>query len=62
VGDSNTVMQYDGMGRISAWGNGGAANNTNDYTTAQAGCTYYANPQSTLFAKDARYRRRLVLL
>jgi len=45
VGDSNTVMQYDGIGRISAWGNVGAANNTNDYTTAQAGCTYYANPQ-----------------
>jgi RHS repeat-associated protein len=45
VGDSSTKMSYDAIGRISAWGAGGSLSNVKDYTTAQSGCTYYANSQ-----------------
>jgi len=45
VGDSNTQMAYDGMGRISSWTAYGKATVTNNFTTQQPGCTYYANPQ-----------------
>jgi len=45
VGDSNTQMSYDAIGRISTWTQNGAATNVNDFTTPQSGCTYYANSQ-----------------
>jgi RHS repeat-associated protein len=45
VGDSNTQMAYDGMGRILSWTAYGKATVTNNFTTQQTGCTYYANPQ-----------------
>jgi RHS repeat-associated protein len=40
VGDTNTQLTYDSMGRLASW-----FGNTNDYTTAQPGCTYYPNAQ-----------------
>src|SRR5258708_1809499 len=45
VGDTNTQMTYDAMGRIATWAAYGGATNVNDYTTAQSACTYYANSQ-----------------
>jgi RHS repeat-associated protein len=45
VGDTSTVMHYDTMGRLSTWGTSGNSSNLLDYTTQQAGCTYYANAQ-----------------
>ncbi len=45
VGDSNTQMTYDGMGRILTWAAYGKATVTNNFTTPQSGCTYYTNPQ-----------------
>ncbi|MDP9008029.1 MAG: FG-GAP-like repeat-containing protein [Pseudomonadota bacterium] len=45
IGDSNTQMSYDGMGRVSTWAANGSATNVNDYATPQSGCTYYLNSQ-----------------
>jgi YD repeat-containing protein len=45
VGDTNTQMTYDALGRIATWEALAASANVNDYATAQAGCTYYANSQ-----------------
>jgi RHS repeat-associated protein len=45
VGDTSTQMSYDAMGRIATWAASGGTANVNDYATAQAGCTYYANSQ-----------------
>ncbi len=45
VGDSNTQVAYDGMGRILTFAAYGKPTVTNDYTTPQSGCTYYANAQ-----------------
>jgi YD repeat-containing protein len=41
VGDTNTQMSYDAMGRIKTWEAYGATANTTNYTTPQSGCTYY---------------------
>jgi RHS repeat-associated protein len=45
VGDTNTQMTYDAMGRIATWAAYGSTANVTDYTTPQSGCTYYANSQ-----------------
>jgi RHS repeat-associated protein len=45
VGDTNTQMTYDALGRIATWADNGPPTNVNDYTTPQSGCTYYANSQ-----------------
>jgi YD repeat-containing protein len=45
VGDTNTTMTYDALGRIATWEAYGASANVIDYTTPQSGCTYYANVQ-----------------
>jgi RHS repeat-associated protein len=46
VGDTNTQLTYDAMGRLASWTvNGGTPPNTNDYATPQSGCTYYGNAQ-----------------
>lgn len=45
VGDTSTQMTYDTLGRIATWEASGASANVNSYTTAQSGCTYYANAQ-----------------
>jgi len=45
VGDTSTNLTYDAMGRLATWEASGASTNVNDYTTAQPGCTYYANAQ-----------------
>ena len=45
VGDTNTNLTYDPMGRLFTWEALAASTNTNDYTTPQIGCTYYANAQ-----------------
>jgi RHS repeat-associated protein len=45
VGDTNTKLTYDSMGRLSTWEAYGNSTNVNDYATPQAGCTYYANAQ-----------------
>jgi RHS repeat-associated protein len=45
IGDTNTQMTYDAMGRITAWADNGSPANVKDYTTPQPGCTYYANSQ-----------------
>jgi RHS repeat-associated protein len=45
VGDSNTQMTYDGMGRILTFAAYGKPTVTNNFTTPQTGCTYYANSQ-----------------
>ena len=46
VGDTNTQMTYDAMGRIASWEATRATVNVTDYTTPQSGCTYYANSQT----------------
>ena len=45
VGDSNTHVTYDAMGRIETWEAYGSSTNTKNYTTPQSGCTYYSNAQ-----------------
>lgn len=45
VGDTNTHVTYDSIGRISTWEASGGSNNVNDYMTVQPGCTYYSNAQ-----------------
>jgi RHS repeat-associated protein len=45
VGDTNTQMTYDAMGRIATWAAYGNSTNVNDYATPQSGCTYYVNSQ-----------------
>ena len=45
VGDSNTHLTYDAMGRLETWGAYGNSTNTKDYTTWQSGCAYYSNAQ-----------------
>jgi len=45
VGDTNTQLTYDTMGRLASWAVYGAAANTVNYVTQQAGCSYYANSQ-----------------
>src|SRR5258708_17580274 len=46
VGDTNTQLTYDTMGRLATWdAYGGVPPNSNDYATPQSGCTYYSNPQ-----------------
>lgn len=45
VGDTSTQMTYDPLGRIATWEAYGNSTNRNDYTTAQAACTYYGNAQ-----------------
>lgn len=45
VGDSNTKMSYDAMGRIASWEAYGNTANVQNYDTQQSGCTYYANAQ-----------------
>jgi RHS repeat-associated protein len=45
VGDTNTHLTYDSMGRLSTWAAYGNSTNVKDYTTPQAGCTYYPNLQ-----------------
>lgn len=42
-GVANLQMSYDAMSNVTAFDEGG--NNTDDYTTPQPGCTYYANSQ-----------------
>lgn len=54
VGDTNTQMTYDGMGRIATWAAYGNSANVNDYTTAQSGCTYYANSQIHALRKSTQ--------
>jgi RHS repeat-associated protein len=41
VGDTNTQMSYDAMGRIKTWEAYGATANITNYSTPQSGCTYY---------------------
>jgi len=43
VGDTSTQMTYDAIGRIATWEAYGATANTENYTTPQSGCTYYAD-------------------
>ena len=45
VGDTSTQLTYDSMGRVATWEAYANSTNTKDYTTAQTGCTYYANSQ-----------------
>ena len=45
VGDTNTQLSYDSMGRLLTWAAYGNSTNVKDYTTPQAGCTYYSNAQ-----------------
>jgi RHS repeat-associated protein len=45
VGDTNTHLTYDGMGRLASWAAFGGAPNVNDYATPQSGCSYYPNAQ-----------------
>ncbi|MDB6045686.1 MAG: hypothetical protein JWM63_4237 [Gammaproteobacteria bacterium] len=45
VGDTNTQLTFDSIGRLATWKANGASTNVNDYTTPQTGCTYYANAQ-----------------
>ena len=45
VGDTNTTMTYDALGRIASWEAYGNSANVNDYSTPQSGCTYYVNVQ-----------------
>jgi RHS repeat-associated protein len=45
VGDTNTQMTYDAMGRIATWAAYGNTANFNDFSTRQAPCTYYTNAQ-----------------
>lgn len=52
VGDTNTAMTYDSMGRIATWAAAGGSANINDFTTAQAGCSYYANTQAHALRKS----------
>jgi RHS repeat-associated protein len=60
VGDTNTQMTYDSMGRISSWAWDGGSASMKDYTTPQTGCTYYPDhPQphavrSTTFGSNAQ--------
>ena len=43
VGDTNTQMSYDSMGRIATWAAYGNSTNVNNFTTPQSGCTYYSD-------------------
>jgi len=52
AGDTNTNLTYDAMGRLATWEASGASANVNDYTTPQAGCTYYANAQPHALRSD----------
>lgn len=54
VGDTNTQMTYDAMGRIATWEALSATTNVLDYTTPQSGCTYYANSQLHAVRKDTQ--------
>jgi RHS repeat-associated protein len=54
VGDTNTALTFDTMGRLSTWQASGAPVNVNDYTTAQPGCTYYANSQPHALRKGVQ--------
>ncbi|HEV2442180.1 MAG TPA: SpvB/TcaC N-terminal domain-containing protein, partial [Steroidobacteraceae bacterium] len=54
VGDSNTKMSYDSMGRIATWEAYGNSTNVNDYTTPQSGCSYYANSQPHAVRKSTQ--------
>jgi RHS repeat-associated protein len=45
VGDSNTQLTYDAMGRLWTWQAPSPPANVNDYSTSQSGCSYYANSQ-----------------
>lgn len=63
VGDTNTAMTYDSMRRIATWAAAGGSANINDFTTAQAGWSYYANTQPHALRKSMRaviHRLRLV--
>lgn len=54
VGDTNTQMTYDAMGRIATWEALGATANVTDYTTSQSGCTYYTNSQLHAVRKNTQ--------
>lgn len=45
IGDTNTQISYDSMGRIATWAAYGGSPNVKDYTTPQPGCPSYANSQ-----------------
>jgi RHS repeat-associated protein len=44
-GGTNLQMSYDLTGNVLTWQLDGASVNTENYTTPQAGCSYYANSQ-----------------
>lgn len=54
VGDTNTKITYDTMGRIATWEALGASTNVDNYTTPQSGCTYYANAQPHAIRMDTQ--------
>lgn len=54
VGDTNTNLTYDTTGRLATWQALGATPNVLDYTTQQAGCTYYANAQPHAVRKSTQ--------
>jgi hypothetical protein len=54
VGDTNTQLTYDSMGRLSTWQAYGSSTNVKDYTTPQTGCTYYANAQPHAVRKNTQ--------
>jgi len=54
VGDTSTQLSYDYMGRLATWEAYGNSTNTKDYTTQQAGCTYYANAQPHAVRKNTQ--------
>jgi RHS repeat-associated protein len=43
VGDTNTQMSYDAIGRIATWAAYGNSTNVNNFTTPQSGCTYFTD-------------------
>jgi len=43
VGDTNTQLTYDSIGRMSSYSTNGGPAVPKDYTTPQPGCTYYAD-------------------
>ena len=54
VGDTNTQLTYDTMGRLATLAVYGGTVNVNDYATQQTGCSYYANAQAHAVRKGTQ--------